>query len=86
MRELIFRLRKNDTGEERDYRDTYPDDYLDEGIEYLWNEGNYACDCNRELFWCRLEGKDDPNSPCSDDRFDVVSVTENGKPFPLEIW
>lgn len=25
----------------------------DEGADYLWTEGNYACDCNRGLFFDR---------------------------------
>ena len=35
--------------------------------EFLWNDGNYSCDCNRRLFLCRLNGLDDPedeDDPC----------------------
>lgn len=85
MRDIVFRLREVATGEERDFTDTYPDDYSDEGVEYMWTEGNYACDCNRALFWSRLKGEPDPNIPCSAHLFTVVAVTENGQPFPLVI-
>lgn len=48
--------------------------------EYDWAEGNYSCDCNRELFFCRACGKwdrDDP--PCSDGRYSVrVACQETG--------
>ncbi len=38
------------------------EDYHD-GIEYMWEEGNYACDCNRRLFIARLT---DPNFSADD--------------------
>lgn len=47
-------LRNNATGEVRlvpyefDWDDAGPD-------EYLWTDGNYACDCNRALFFYGLE-------------------------------
>jgi hypothetical protein len=28
-----------------------------DGLEYIWTEGNYACDCNRELFFRRALGE-----------------------------
>lgn len=38
---------------------------LDPG--FAWTEGNYGCDCNRELFFCRAADEDEPDEPeCGD--------------------
>jgi hypothetical protein len=36
------------------------------GIEFMWTEGNYACDCNRRLFIARELGEPEPavDAPC----------------------
>ena len=48
---------------------------------YIWEEGNYACDCNRELFFARGRGESEPaneNLRCTDGRFLVRVVAEDG--------
>ena len=49
----------------------FPDDY--EFQEYLWAEGNYSCDCNRELFFARAAGDDRPHEKgaCGYTAYDV---------------
>jgi hypothetical protein len=27
--------------------------YPDDGVEYMWQEGNYSCDCNKRLYLAR---------------------------------
>ena len=43
---------------------------LFEGIEFMFTEGNYSCDCNRRLFLARAHQQDDPgdgeDNPCGD--------------------
>lgn len=41
------------SGIQRQWSDEYP---WAEGTEYLWSEGNFACDCNRELLFLRAGG------------------------------
>jgi len=41
---------------------------------FIWSDGNYACDCNRELFFDRAAGNKSAESACSDDRFEVNLV------------
>ena len=39
---------------------------------YWWEDGNASCDCNRELFFLRAIGEDEPiDTECGDDRFSV---------------
>lgn len=40
---------------------------------FWWEEGNAACDCNREDFFLRAkgEGTDDRESECGDGRYSV---------------
>ncbi len=69
---VLVHIRKNDTGEVRIYKD---DLYLDEdGLPntFMWQDGNYACDCNRRLFFARVNGEDeDWESCCSDTEYSV---------------
>ncbi len=66
-------IRKNDTGEVRQHQEKRD---WDDGNHFLWrrHEGNYGCDCNRELFWLRAGGVEDPDSCCSVDRFDIMQI------------
>ncbi|HEX5016541.1 MAG TPA: hypothetical protein VFX15_03025 [Actinomycetes bacterium] len=51
----------------------------DETAEFLWEDGNFACDCNRFLWFERAAGKD-PNAAdyegedqdCGMERYSVV--------------
>lgn len=70
------------TGETALYRDDYDNTGSDmfsaeECIEYMWSEGNYACDCNRELFFAAAKGLPEPDYRCGDGRF-AVRVVERG--------
>lgn len=39
---------------------------------FNWDEGNYACDCNRRLFFARAGGESEPKDvECSWNRFSV---------------
>lgn len=50
-------------------------------VRFLFEEGNYACDCNRELFFCEAVGEQRPNEPgCGDTRFTVDLTYLKGKP------
>jgi len=65
-------IRKNETGEIREY-----DDYAiwneDEGWPslWIWEEGNFSCDCNRYLFFQRVNGEDENNDECGDTKYSV---------------
>lgn len=50
-----------------------------ESSDFIWTEGNYACDCNRELFFCRGLDIDEPEDvECTHGRYTLVSVDVNG--------
>lgn len=89
---LLVKIRKNDTGEVRTYVDEdaykyaegwkefYPDSPLSSMVHHMWGEGNFSCDCNRELFFIRaldLEDEDDPDDPkCGKTRFSVLEIKD----------
>lgn len=50
---MKYRITHIPTNESRIYEDA--GDY---DIDWVWNEGNYGCDCNRFLFFERAGGKD----------------------------
>lgn len=38
----------------------------------IWSEGNFSCDCNRELFFCRALNMNEPEEiECGDSRYAV---------------
>lgn len=58
----------------------------EEGLEFIFSEGNYRCDCNRELFFYRALDTPEheiPDGGCGDDRFIVLAVRRisDGKIF-----
>lgn len=54
--------------------------------EFWWSEGNGSCDCNRELFFLRAKGEDEPDEvQCGEERFCVrVSDADTGEVFYAE--
>lgn len=63
------------TGETRIHHDDWilPDE---EGFSsrFVWADGNFACDCNRKLFFERAAGiePEDDDTPCGDDGYAVT--------------
>jgi len=55
---------------------------------FIWSEGNFACDCNRYLFWCRAadepESEDGPEHRCGYERYSVRITDLDGKEFYSE--
>ena len=40
--------------------------------QYQWENGNYSCDCNRELFFFRARGEEEPeDNDCGHTRYAV---------------
>lgn len=39
-------------------------------VTYIWEEGNFSCDCNRAIFF-GAKGADGPNSRCGEGAFSV---------------
>lgn len=68
----IAHIRLNATGEVRKYATS---EVLQEGDKYPsvfnWEENNYACDCNRALFFARAKGEDEPDVECGDGLYSV---------------
>lgn len=49
----------------------------EESAYFLWYDGNYSCDCNRELFFNRVRGLDlDYENPCGRERYDAEILME----------
>lgn len=75
---VTARIRENTTGEVREYHDAHA--IIADGEEhpstYIWEDGNYACDCNRGLFFQYAAGvaPDDADSDCGDGRFSVQLI------------
>ena len=73
-------IRNNDTKQVRIYED---DGLWDEDTQevalYIWEEGNFACDCNRQLFWWRANNENEDETPCGDSKFSVNIYSTNGK-------
>ena len=61
----------------------WPMDYeWDGGYEYMWSLGNYACDCNRALFFQYATGATPETAkwgPCSEGEYSVRIKDSGGK-------
>lgn len=75
---LDFHITDEATGETVVYRDEqeYSEEWDDEDPNptlFIWEEGNYSCDCNRRLFFERAKGNDPGlNQPCGETRYSVL--------------
>jgi len=72
-------IRKNETGEIRMVTDAGIE--WDDDSHFLWTDGNYACDCNRALFFY---GEDD-EYPCGETLFAALyAEMEDGSRIKLD--
>ena len=72
---MRYQITHNPTGEMRVYEDD--GDY---NWEFLWEEGNYSCDCNRHLFFERAAGREPEDGecpPCGEELYSVEFVPPN---------
>lgn len=49
--------------------------------DFVWSDGNFACDCNRHDFFERAAGvelsdEESENVPCGDDRFTIEWIKD----------
>lgn len=44
---------------------------------FIWQEGNFSCDCNRAIFFSEAggQGVDEDKQPCGKDRFLLEKIT-----------
>lgn len=78
-------LRKNETGEIRRHRDDYFESSPDRESDYIWTEGNYACDCNRALFFARAHNEPDPDVECGDAAYAAIrAICDDGTIIMLD--
>lgn len=66
--QYLVAIRLNATGEVRMYR---YDMAWDDGAHWMWTDGNFACDCNRDLFFRRAVGDYDwpEDLPCGSAKY-----------------
>lgn len=38
---------------------------------YIWRDGNFACDCNRGLFYSKAGGEEEKDADCGEELFKV---------------
>ena len=71
---VLAHIRKNTTGEVRvaEVEDWLVDGHRNPSV-YNWTDGNFGCDCNREILFDRAGGGDpDPmDMACTEGRFSV---------------
>jgi hypothetical protein len=45
---------------------------------FIWGDGNYACDCNRALFFASVVGEDDPDRECGSEVYSLRVLSTDG--------
>lgn len=81
----IAEIRDNATGIVSEYQnDAILTDGDAEPSAYIWEDGNYSCDCNRRLFFARA-AREDEDLKCSDGLYSVrVRNKRSGRVFYSE--
>lgn len=69
--DVLIYICKNETGEIRTFEDWLPADEDGAPDCFIWEYGNYACDCNRHEFFRRAGNESDTDHPCSDTAYSV---------------
>lgn len=68
----VAHIRKNETGEVRRHETI---EIINDGEKhprvFNWEENNFSCDCNREIFFERSAGNEIETEACSSGRFSV---------------
>lgn len=84
----LVRIRKNDTGEIREYEDTILFiNWMDLPRYEIWQDGNFGCDCNRRLFFARAgDEEEDMEGPCGTGQYSVELINPaNGVAYYSEM-
>ena len=69
---MIVTILNTKTKEKVTYQDNYMTYTKNEWPPFIWTEGNYSCDCNRELFFYRAKHLKEPKDPkCGNSRYRV---------------
>ena len=71
----IIEIRRNSDGVVRQYLDTHE---WSENSDFLWSEGNFACDCNRHIFFASAANESAENRECGDNSYSVRITDERG--------
>lgn len=76
---ITVHLLKTATGERVEYRTEGFQDPDNPGqfSSFIWEDGNFSCDCNRELFFARAKGLPEPDVYCSGGRFRVEKIVRD---------
>ncbi len=75
-------LRDNETGEERFFEYNMP---WEDHSNHMWTEGNYACDCNRHLFFWRAVGKEPLDIDCGESKYSALyALLPDGTKYELD--
>ena len=71
-------IRNNETGEIVSYVDEHCIDANGAFDDFIWSEGNYACDCNRADFFYGAKGTDQSEHPeCGDNKYSVKIIRKS---------
>ena len=76
---VTIKIKHIPSGEIRDYHDEFEEitEQTDYNPIWIWQEGNYSCDCNRHIFFHNF--KDDEDIDCSDGIYKVNIFDSNNK-------
>ena len=69
------------TGERR----WYDDGNSHRATEFMWNDGNYSCDCNRAWFFARAANEPEYDVDCGEELYTVIMILrEDGHFYNVE--
>lgn len=69
---IIAHIKNNETSEVRQYKEKLNIEFGESHPnDYIWESGNYACDCNREIFFRKAGQEEKIDHDCGDGKYSV---------------
>lgn len=81
---VVVSIRLNETGEIRQHSTSVMNYENGSPCTYMWEEGNFSCDCNRGIFWWEAGEDENEVEPeleelcCGDTKYSVSIATTDG--------
>jgi len=79
MKHVIATLRDTE-GYQRDYEYDIEDELID-SLVFMWEDGNYACDCNRSLFLYEWDESRELKCNSGSNEIKLVSLVCDGEVY-----
>lgn len=76
---VVARIKRQSDGAVAEHETDWGDGFDPSNAEYMWTDGNYGCNCNRQLFFARARGEAEDNELICGQGWFLVQVWADGE-------